>query len=356
MCCHRPTDHVRQQGVALIIALFVAALAAALLVGLQRDFDLSYRRAANEFIDEQSWVYLRGAEVLASRALELDYDADIVRGVTRDDLTEIWAQESMPYALDEGGWMVGYLEDLQGRFNLNLLAAPPGTGEGAAAYTPAQQLFIRLLQALEGLEISEFQAMAITDAIGDWIDADDLVRRNGAESNNYLSRTPAYAASNQAMVSVSELRAIEGITPELFLALRPFVTVWPREASSVNIHTAPATVLRAINADGNLRPLTVDQGLTLVQVREESGFVDMDDFFQQAPFAGSAMTAVTGVLAESSSYYLLTARVEIADREQRLYSVLRRRERQVDVLARRGASLYDFPANPISSVATESPP
>ena len=53
MCCHRPTDHVRQQGVALIIALFVAALAAALLVGLQRDFDLSWERRADEqYLDD----------------------------------------------------------------------------------------------------------------------------------------------------------------------------------------------------------------------------------------------------------------------------------------------------------------
>ena len=41
----------------------------------------------------------------------------------RDDLLEIWAQTPPPYALDEGGWMAGCLRDLQGRFNLNSLAA-----------------------------------------------------------------------------------------------------------------------------------------------------------------------------------------------------------------------------------------
>ena len=357
MYCLRRTEPMAQRGVALIIALLVAALAAALLVALQRDFDLSYRRAANEFIGEQSWAYLVGAEALAIRALQLDYDGDLARGVARDDLEEIWAQEPVPYALDEGGWMLGSLEDLQGRFNLNLLAAAPGTGEGAAAYVPAQQFFIRLLQALEGLEINEFQAMAITDAIGDWIDADDIVRRNGAESSSYLSRTPAYAAANQAMASVSELRAIEGISIEIYEALRPFVTVWPREASSINIHTAPATVLRAVNSDGNLQPLTIDHGESLVQLREDSGFIDMDDFFQQGPFAGNQLDAVASLLTESSSYFLLTSRVEIADREQRLYSVLRRSERQVDVLARTGASLYDFPGNTIPTTSTtESQP
>ena len=45
------------------------------------------------------------------------------------------------------------------------------------------------------------------------------------------------------------------------------------------------------------------------------------------------------LLGESSSYFLLEAEVEVADRNMRLYSVLERRQRSVAALARAGGSL-----------------
>jgi general secretion pathway protein K len=44
-------------------------------------------------------------------------------------------------------------------------------------------VFIRLLQALEGPQVTEYEAIAITDSIGDWIDSDDEPRLNGAEAS-----------------------------------------------------------------------------------------------------------------------------------------------------------------------------
>ena len=55
---------------------WLARLAAALIVGIQREFTLFYQRGANVFTGEQAYAYLLGAEELASLALLLDYDAD----------------------------------------------------------------------------------------------------------------------------------------------------------------------------------------------------------------------------------------------------------------------------------------
>lgn len=335
----------RQSGVALVVALLVFALSAALMVGLQRDFDLAYRRGANSFIAEQTWFYLLGAEELATLALVLDYETDQSREEPRDDLSEIWAQPANPYPLDEGGWLLGGMEDLQGRFNLNSLGgASTDREQGAASYTASQQFFIRLLQGLDGLEIDQFQAAAITEAVADWIDVDDQPRPNGAESGVYAGFSPSYRPGNGPMTSVSELRAINGITPEIYNALRSVVTVWPAEPVPMNIHTAPLSVLRAINVDGSLQPLSAADGEELLQYRQETGFSDIDDLFQQPVYSGGTFTAVTALLGQTTSYFLLTSQVEIADREQRLYSVLRRTQRQIDVLQRTNASLYDQPA------------
>ena len=334
-------DRRRQRGAALVLALLVFALCAALMVAMQRQFTLFYQRAANQFQGEQAYAYLRGAEDLASLALVLDYDQDKQRERPRDDLTEIWARESPPYPLEEGGWLMGSLEDLQGRFNLNTLGARVGDAQaqGAARFTPSQAQFIRLLQTLEEPVLSEQEAIAITEAVGDWLDRDQEARFDGAEDDYYFVQTPAYRAANRPMASVSELRAVAGISDELYRGLEPWVTVWPSDPLPMNIHTASLRVLRSINADDDLSPLGEAEAQRLVDTRADPGYVDKAAFLEDPVFEGKTMTGAATVLGESSSSFLLQARVEIADREMRLYSVLRRQQRQVTSMVRARGSL-----------------
>ena len=74
MSCHRSRS--RQQGAALVIALLVFALAAALMVGVQRDFSLQLQRSTNTFFAEQGWAFLVGAEELGILALSFDSELD----------------------------------------------------------------------------------------------------------------------------------------------------------------------------------------------------------------------------------------------------------------------------------------
>ena len=103
-----------QSGVALVIAMLVFALATTLVVAMSSEFALFLKRAGNSFIAQQGLAYLRGGEELAGLVLRQDLESDQTNESRRDDLTEIWAQQMPPYALDEGGWLVGTLEDLQG--------------------------------------------------------------------------------------------------------------------------------------------------------------------------------------------------------------------------------------------------
>ncbi|MFN2287026.1 MAG: type II secretion system minor pseudopilin GspK [Chromatocurvus sp.] len=339
MCC-LPTENrpQRQAGVALVVALLVFALCATLLVAMQREFDLFYQRGANVLLGEQAHAYLRGAEALAAMALKLDYDTDLQRERPRDDLQEIWAQPSAPYALDEGGWLLGEVEDLQGRFNLNSLGGQVRNDAtmGQPQYTPEQRFFIRLLGALE---VDLMQATRIVDAIGDWLDADSEPRSYGAEDDFYAVQSPAYRVANRPLASVSELRAIAGITPDLFAQLRPLVTAWPRTPSLMNIHTMPVTLLQAVGGNDRLQPLALSSAQGLARQREEIGFDGVDDMLSASALSGTDTDEVAGLLGEASSWFLLSARVEIAGREQRLYSVLHRDNRQVWPVVRASGSL-----------------
>lgn len=331
-----------QRGAALVVALLIFAVSAALVVAMKSEFTRYFARTANILLAEQAHAYLRGAEDLASMVLLRDWDSDKEAGLTRDDLTEAWAFKGAPYALDEGGWMTGSIEDLQGRFNLNALAeriTEPKPGE--FRFTAAQAQFIRLLQALEEPEVSEYEAILITEAVSDWLDADGNASADGAEDDYYYGLDPAYRAANRPMASVSELRSVANITPQIYQALAPWVTVWPRDPEKMNIHTAPAMLLRTLNTDKDLSPLSESDVESLVQYREETGFVDKADFRENPVFSGKKdkMTQAFDLLGESSSYFLLQAEVEVAERNMRLYSVLHRDQRAVSALARASGSL-----------------
>jgi general secretion pathway protein K len=331
----------RQRGAALVVALLVFALCTALIVAMKGEFDRFYQRAANVMQAEQAYAYLRGAEDLAAMALLIDYDTDKDSDQSRDDLDDIWAQPTTPYALDEGGWLVGSLEDLQGRFNLNSLVARPPEGPDKQRFTAAQAQFIRLLQALGEPAVSEQEAILITESIADWLDADAAPTANGAEDDYYFSRDPAHRTANRPMASVSELRAVAYVTPQIYRAVLPWVAVWPQSSTTLNIHTAPAMVLRSINADNDLSPLSEADGQALVEYRENSSFADVDDFLGNAVFGDKReqMAGIKALLGQSSSYFLLQAEVEVADRNMRLYSVLERRNRRITAVARASGSL-----------------
>ncbi|MGB1141072.1 MAG: type II secretion system minor pseudopilin GspK [Halioglobus sp.] len=350
MSCRRSDRYRRwpgargQRGAALVVAMFIFAICTALIVAMKGEFTRFYQRSANLLAMAQAQSYLRGAEELASLALIADYDSDKETQDLRDHLKETWASEAQPYAIDGGGWMAGTLVDLQGRFNLNSLASKPrsqqGTGPAAQRFTVAQRQFIRLLQALGEPEISQFEAIAITQSVSDWVDADDTPYSDGAEDQYYYSQTPSYRAANQSMASVSELRSVANITPEIYAALRPYVTVWPRDFDAnkhkLNIHTAPAVVLRSLNEDTVLDPLSESEGEELIQTREEQGFQDINALRDHPVFDGrrDKMRDTWPLVGETSDWFLLDAQVELADRNMRLYSVLWRDNRNIWAVSR----------------------
>lgn len=361
-----PIGGRRQAGAALVVALLVFAIAAALMVGLQRDFTLAMQRGSNSLVKEQAWTYLMGAESLAELALQMDSVTDAQRSAPRDDLSELWAQEATPYPLDEGGLLAGQLEDLQGRFNLNNLlsdgdrnqqskdngaqegnadsegaeAVESSAGERASSVgdgvmgglqplTGAQKQFIRLLQALDTVEISLSMARELTDAIIDYMDSDDQPRAGIDEQETYRNLQPPYRPANRPLASVSELRAVAGVTPEIYRALAPLVTVWPVEGSKLNVFTAPPSLLRSLNTDDRLDPLSLPEAQLFVERRELGELEGVDALLAEVAFTAGPSDQLRPLLGESSDWFLLRARVEIAGRELQMYSVLRRNGQRI---------------------------
>jgi len=369
MCCRRPEPYRSQRGAALIIAMLVFALSATLLVALQREFSLALQRGTHQLFSEQAWAYLIGAEELAKLALQTDTLLDARSATAADHLGELWAQPATPYPLAAGGWMTGQLTDLQGRINLNMLVKASGnqnqfttnqrpigddTGEASAGdtrtqssqgdnqsgredepvgqsaigeadrWTATQKLLIRLLQALGDVSLPLDEAMTLTEAISDFIDRDANRRQNGAEVDEYRYADFPYLPANRALASVSELRSVRGMTPEVYEALAPLVTVWPERNTQLNILTAPLPVLRALNADDQWAPLSVMDAERLAERRQEGGITEVKDLLTDPILEGRPSAELEPLLDIRSDWFLLDASVELVDRQRHLFTVLRR--------------------------------
>ena len=345
-------------GAALVVAMLVFALVAALMVGLQRDFTLTLQRGTHQLFSEQAWAYLIGAEELAAVALRADSRADARAEVAADHLGEVWAQPATPYPLDAGGWMSGRIEDLQGRLNLNLLAeaqsgeqtTPNSNGAGDAEdmaedpvagnqpqqnttassdgptkrWNATQKMFIRLLQALGEASLPLEEAMALTDAVTDFVDRDAERRLNGAEEADYRYADYPYLPANRAMASVSELRAVRGMTEPVYQALASLVTVWPEAKGRLNILTCPLPVLRSLNGDDQLFPLDEIEAQRLDELRREGEIGTVADLLADPAFGGQSMGQLEPLLDIRSDWFLLDATVELVERERHLFSVLHR--------------------------------
>lgn len=335
----------RQRGAALIIALLIVAMVVMLATALSSDFLLMFRRVENQLYSEQAYAYMRGAEALSRAALLYDLQKD--DKTRNDNLAEDWAQPQQ-YPTDYG-WIGGQLEDLQGRFNLNSLDVKGELAPGQ--YSKEQTQFIRLLLALQLEEpLSLDQAQALTDAISDWVDADSNVHGlSGAESEYYESADPPGKPANHIPAGPSELMMVRGMTPEIYRALAPLITVWPNTsaavgANTININTAPVELLRSLgSATSNelqgFQPLSDSEVNILMEARKPPKYIKEIGEVSALlnPAGGQGANVQTDGWGVSSNYFMLNMVTDFQGHRYAMRSILRRTDngkKKVDVIAR----------------------
>lgn len=245
-----------EQGMALLTTLMLVAVMAALAVGVLDDIRFGVRRTANANSVGQAQWYALGAEQLARARIAQLWRAD----PGRTTLAGGW--EGRPFIFPiEGGVIRGSVQDAQSCFDLNGLVQGRSDlwfDDQPDAQAAARQLVV-LLTALGS---SQGEAMALTGAITDWMDTDLDV--NGGEDEAYVRRRTPYRTAEQPFWEVSELRAVEGVTPELYARLRPYVCASPppppgtppRPPRRINVntlHIEDAVLLTALTG-GRLSP------------------------------------------------------------------------------------------------------
>ncbi len=322
----------RQSGATLVLALLVLALVAGMATWLADEFARNIRRSGNRLHVAQGQQYLRGAEALARYGLTYD-----LRNSNVDHLGEAWAQQQAPFQVD-GGWVNVFMQDAQGRLNVNNMMEKAGKSAAsgpAKKFTAAQRRFIRLLQTWDDLPLSTQEAIAITEAVIDWLDADDTETGfGGAEALYYQNE--GYLPANHEIRSVTELRLVRGITPELYERLRYHVSALP-VGFALNINTASVNVLRTLSDINNLEPLTEDEGQQLAQMVAEGGVPDLAAFYQSDVMVDRKKRGELSSegLSVNSNFFLLQAEAVVAGRHSYSTSLLHRSPDNVRVVRRR---------------------
>jgi general secretion pathway protein K len=259
----------RQQGVAVVLAMGVVALAAI--------------AAAAMLASQSTWA--RHAELSAEHAQAqalVQAGVDWARALLYDDrrlssvdhLGEPWAMRLPPVPVDNGE-LVGQIDDQQGAFNLNNV------------FTGAAQNPLQVLQWRRLLEI-----LGLPDALAD-----------------------AYLSTKRPLVDAAELALIPGFDADVRARLRPFVTALPR-FTAINVNTASPEVLAAV-IDG----LKLDAARDLVAQRARAFFRNRADFLAQLP-PGS--TAAGNDIATSSEFFQAGIRVTIGAAQARGSALLER--------------------------------
>jgi len=233
----------------------------------------------------------------------------------RDTLDEDWATLLPPVTV-EGGAVLGRIEDMQGRLNLNNLVGSDGQ--------PVASAVARFRRLLANLDLDPDLASAVVD----WIDPDiEPQYPGGAEDDIYLREEPPYRAANAPMASASELRLVAGFTAEVYAAVAPYVTALP-ESTPLNVNTASAPVLQSL-AEG----LGADDAQALVEARGETGFASVAEFLALPQLAGREIPDTD--LSVSTRHFALIAEARIGSARATLYSLLQRGDKgSVAVLSR----------------------
>lgn len=285
----------RQQGVALITAVLVVALASIAAAAVLSSANIAMHRAANLRDAETEWWYADGVESWVKSILLRDLQDN-----KTDSLKDAWAKP-VDYLPVDYGSIRGAVIDEQGLFNLNNFGV-----KDPQLYQKYLDQFERLLQNIKDADVSLARPLAA--ALRDWMDADDQpTGMDGGEDTEYLTRSPPYRSANRYLESVSEALAVKGMTRTLYQQILPYVTVLPQLGTEININTAPEPVLRSLVKQPNAE---LEKFL-----RERKENPAEDKTKMQAAF--DAGTPPIGV---SSQYFMLHAEVFIGSGRLSLYS------------------------------------
>ena len=259
-----------ENGAALLTVLLLVAVMSVIAAVMLDRMAIATRLAANGQSLVQARLYSVAAENLAMGQIKRLVEADPSRTTNRSGW--VGREFTLPF---ENGLARGRMTDGGNCFNLNSVV----TGE-AGAYRSRQAGQQQFASLMRSLNIDGNAAQQIVDSLTDWVDSDQFDQPYGAEDNYYTGLDVPYRTPNHLVTDVTELRSIKGMTPDIYLKMRPWVCALPEaELSPINVNTL--TVDRASLITMLAPQVLTDEGVKRVLAgRGPDGFSGTFAFWQ----------------------------------------------------------------------------
>jgi len=240
-----PSNLRRQKGLALLMAMLIVVIATTIAVSILHEEKFTIRKSAHVDLMDRASLYGFGLEDWAQIYLREDReDSDI------DSLDENWAT-NIPGLPIEGGYLSGFIEDEQARFNINTLVG-------------SEIAVTRFKRLCDNLEVDD----SFIPALMDWIDVDFDIRYPDGMEENYET----YRVANREMVDISELMLVEKVDQEIFEKLKPYITALPTP-TTLNINTMSATVFESLGDDLDASKF--------IEERESDSYDSVEEFIER---------------------------------------------------------------------------
>lgn len=292
-----------ERGAALLSVLLLVAVMAVIAAVMLDRMNLAARLAGNGQAMLQARLYSASAERIATARIGQLVAANKNRTV--DPAGMLGRDTPLPLAR---GTVIARIEDGGNCFNVNSLVA--GSAE-QLSFRPSAQTQLRALML--SLEIPENEAIPLSDAMVDWIDTDNQPQINGAEDSAYAGVAVPYRTAGRLIVDLSELRAVKGMSPQIFTRLRPWLCALPpAELSPINVNTLRPEQARLI---AMLAPqaVPVDRAQQLIMARPPQGVAAVADFLK--PMTGGNATLfgpeAIGQLQTRSRWFLVRTQTRV---------------------------------------------
>ncbi len=262
----------KERGAALLTVLLLVAVIAILAAhGIDRLAGAT-KLASNARELSQAKAYLIAAEAIGIRTAERIASASPGRTIDVGG----WNGREQKFPVP-GGIIGASLADGGNCFNVNSLVTQQQAHLSARSEGLAQ--FSRLMAMLG---IPGGDAADISESVADWIDSDTVASPRGAEDQYYLQQEKPYRTANALIVDVSELRAIKGVTNDIYTRLVPWICALPTsDLSPININILrpeQAILLAMLGAV----PSDLTPARQFLGRRPELGYASLNDFWAQS--------------------------------------------------------------------------
>jgi general secretion pathway protein K len=231
-----------------------------------------------------------------------------------DSLNEDWAKlgpESLPADVLQEATFSGRIIDECGKLNVNRLRNAAGEIDERS-----QERLTRLFARL-GLE--ETRAIPVLD----WLDADDIQRLDGAESDYYQGLSRPYSCANGPFLTPGQLFLVKGLADSANSEgvqrggawLLDYLTIY--SDGKVNINTVTREVLESLDEG-------IDSGIadTILNYRKETPFKRIDELKSAIRMNDTVFNRISAVVAVKSSAFLLDIEGRYQDAVSRIRAIV----------------------------------